>query len=237
MVHEAGAKGQGRVRRLLPGLVVAIVLVVAAVVALTRGGGDDAAVEEAAAGPVRGPVTGIERRIDGDPFALGRVDAPVVLVQYADYRCPFCSKFTVDTQPELIQRYVNSGILRMEWRDFPIFGKESEAAARAGQAAARQGRFAEFHKLVAEAAPGKGHIPLPNTRLVEFARKAGVSDIARFRRDMQSDAARRAVEVDRDEGLALGVSSTPAFVINGFPLLGAQPVEEFAAVIERARGR
>lgn len=233
----------GRPRRWLAPLAALAVVAALAAVALTRGGeertpaaGGPAATGTTADEPRYGPIMGIERRHPDDPLALGRPDAPVVMVEYADYRCPFCSKFAVDTQPELVERYVEHGVLRIEWRDFPIFGAQSEAAARAGRAAARQERFWEFHRLVAEAAPDSGHPALPQERLVAFARRAGVPDIARFRRDMASAEIARDVAADRDEALSLGVTSTPAFVVNGFPLLGAQPQEEFAALIERARG-
>ena len=72
-------------------------------------------------------------------MALGKPDAPVVMINYAELRCPFCAKFSRDIEPELIKRYVDAGVLRLEWRDFPIFGEESLEAAKAGRAAAAQG--------------------------------------------------------------------------------------------------
>lgn len=77
-----------------------------------------------------GPVGDMARRVDGDPLARGPVDAPVVLVVYSDYRCPFCAKFSHDTEPQLVDKYVEAGKLRIEWRDLPIFGEESMVAAR-----------------------------------------------------------------------------------------------------------
>lgn len=173
------------------------------------------------------------RREAGDPRALGRADAPVVLVEYADFQCPFCGKFARDVQPKLM-KYVDAGTLRVEWRDFPIFGAESEAAARAGQAAAAQGRFWEFHRVAYGEDRKRNSGAFAAGKLVGMAREAGVPDLARFRADIGGAAAREAVERDAGEGHDLGVPSTPAFLVNGQPVLGAQPYGAFEAAIERA---
>lgn len=70
------------------------------------------------------PVLDMSRRIDGDPTAMGSMDAPVVLVEYSDFRCPFCALYAGDTQPEIIKEYVDTGLVRLEWRDLPLFGQE-----------------------------------------------------------------------------------------------------------------
>ncbi len=60
-----------------------------------------------------------------DPMAMEEVDAPVVMVNYSEFQCPFCGKFARDTAPTLIEEYVEDGTLRIEWRDFPYLGPES----------------------------------------------------------------------------------------------------------------
>lgn len=218
----------------------AIVAAVVLIVIAPGGGSEPAADADAPAtavgAGVRGPVTGLERRQDGDALALGRKDAPVVMVEYSDFRCPFCARFARETHPELVRRYVDTGVLRIEWRDLPIFGDQSERAAHAARAAARQGRFWEFQEHLFADAPSKGHAKYPRAKLVAAAKAVGVPDLARFEREMQDDDVRREVETDRDQGLGVGVSSTPAFVINGTPVLGAQPLEAFVTAIEQARG-
>ena len=181
------------------------------------------------------PLDKLARRDPGDPHAKGRPDAPVVLINYSDFRCPFCAKFGRDIEPELLRRFGDD--LRVEWRDFPIFGEESLNAAKAAHAAGAQGRFWEFHDAAFAQAPPSGHPPMPPERLVELARQAGVADIERFKADMNDPAAFAAIQADAMEGSELGVSSTPTFVINGEPVLGAQPLEHFVDVIERARAR
>lgn len=172
------------------------------------------------------------RRTEGDPLALGRRDAPVVLVEYADYQCSYCGRFARETRPELVDRYVESGVLRIEFRNFTVFGEDSERAARASWAAGRQGRFWEFHdELFAETRKGDA---LAEDRLVDLARHSEVPDLDRFRRDMNSDAAATALREDQEQGYRLGVQSTPSFVINGRPVAGAQPTSVFAEAIEDA---
>ncbi|MEU0278461.1 thioredoxin domain-containing protein [Streptomyces sp. NPDC006195] len=175
----------------------------------------------------------LARRAPADPLAVGRADAPVVMVEYADFKCGYCGKFARDTEPGLVEKYVENGTLRIEWRNYPIFGEESEAAARAGWAAGQQGRFWEFHSAAyAEGAKEKG---FGAARLDALAREAGVKDLDRFRRDRAGDAAAAAVRKDQEEAYGLGATSTPSFLINGRPIAGAQPVEAFTQAIESAK--
>lgn len=177
----------------------------------------------------------LQRRQPGDPFAMGRADAPVVLIKYADFRCPFCSKFTADVEPQLIERYVETGVLRIEWRDFPVFGPESVEVAKAARAAARQGRFWQFHDVAYSMGSGTKKASFPEERIQEVARQAGVPDLARFNADRADPAIAQAIQADMAEGQQLGISGTPAFIVNTEPILGAQPLERFVAVIEAER--
>ncbi|MEU9105990.1 thioredoxin domain-containing protein [Streptomyces xanthophaeus] len=175
----------------------------------------------------------LARREPGDKLAVGRADAPVVLIEYSDFKCGYCGKFARDTEPELVKKYVDEGTLRIEWRNFPIFGAESEAAAKAAWAAARQDRFAQFHAAAyADGAKEKG---FGEARLTELARQAGVPDLERFKADMAGEEAAAALKKDQEEGYRIGVTSTPSFLINGKPLAGAQPLSAFTAAIAQAK--
>ena len=173
------------------------------------------------------------RRKADDPMALGKVDAPVVMLAYSEFQCPFCGKFARDTEPTLIKRYVKNGTLRIEWRDFPYLGPESTTAAVAGRAAAAQDSFWAFHdRMYAKQLPPNSG-KLDEDYLAGVAEKLGL-DVAKFRADMKSKAAKRAVAADFAQGQAIGVTGTPAFVINGVPIIGAQPTEVFEKAIEQA---
>ncbi|WP_069812435.1 DsbA family protein [Streptomyces sp. TP-A0874] len=231
-----------RRRRIILAAAVLAAAVLAAVLALT-GGGDQ---EEKASSTPRststdgspdpeGDYADLARREANDPFAIGRADAPVVLIEYADFQCPFCGQFAQKTQPELVRDYVEQGKLRIEWRNFPIFGAESEQAARAAWAAGQQKRFWEFHDLLYAAEPRKRNSgAFSEERLVEFARQAEVPDLKRFREDMAGDKAHQAVDRDQEEGYGLGVPSTPAFLVGDTPILGAQPTKTFRDAVEKA---
>ncbi|CAM5591436.1 hypothetical protein SALBM135S_03240 [Streptomyces alboniger] len=174
----------------------------------------------------------LARRDAGDPLARGDADAPVVMVEYADFKCGFCGKFARDTEPGLVEKYVEKGILRIEWRNFPIFGEDSERAARGAWAAGRQGRFWQFHEAAyAEGSKEKG---FGDDRLKELAEEAGIKDVGRFVRDAGSAGAAAAVKRDQEEAYGLGATSTPSFLVNGRPISGAQPDQVFARAIESA---
>ncbi|MFI8341255.1 DsbA family protein [Streptomyces sp. NPDC085639] len=175
----------------------------------------------------------LARRESGDKLAVGRADAPVVLIEYSDFKCGYCAKFARDTEPELVKKYVADGTLRIEWRNFPIFGAESEAAARAAWAAGQQDRFEAFHAAAyADGSKDKG---FAEPRLVELAREAGVPDLERFKADLAGEQAAAALKKDQEEGYRIGVTSTPSFLLNGRPIAGAQPLDTFTAAIARAK--
>lgn len=181
-----------------------------------------------------GPLGEQARRAQDDVFALGPVDAPVVLVTFSDYRCPFCARHSRVTESELVQRYVESGQLRIEWRDMPIFGDASLLAARAGRAAAAQDRFWEFNRAVFAAAPESGHHELTEEKLMNFAEQVGVADLERFRADLLSDSFDAAIEADFRQAVSLGMTGTPSFVLNGHLVVGAQPAVLFSQMIDEA---
>lgn len=227
-------------RRLTTTTIAVFVAVAAVIVAVVAVGGsaqspaaDDAVVRiDEGPQPEKEQSLDLARRIDGEATALGAVDAPVVLVEYADYRCPFCGVFARDTMPTLVAEYVEAGELRIEWRDLPVFGDESESAAVAGRAAGAQGKFWEYHEAIFAGAPERGHPSLPREKLIELAGEAGVADIEQFTRDLDDPELLATVLADREEGAQLGITSTPIFIVNNTPIAGAQPLDTFRQVIE-----
>ena len=172
------------------------------------------------------------RRTDNDPLALGRVDAPVVIVNWSDFQCHYCGVFAKDIAPKL-KHYIDDGTVRVEWRDFPYLGPDSLVAARGARAAAKQGKFWEFHDaLYSDMAPPNSGA-LTDARMREIA-KALQLDEARFNDDLTSEKLLQDIQRDGREAQDLGISGTPSFLINGQPVQGAQPVEAFDAVIDKA---
>lgn len=190
----------------------------------------DVAQQPSITGPAGSPLA---RRQPEDPMAMGSKDAPVVMVSYSEFQCPFCGKFARDTEPTLIKDYVDKGVLRIEWRDFPYLGEESLTAARAGRAAAAQGKFWQFHDAMygAQLPPNSGR--LTEAFVIDIAKRIGL-DTDTFSKDLKSAELGGAIQRDFQEGQAIGVTGTPAFIINGQPVIGAQPTAEFVKVIEQA---
>ncbi len=224
---------------------VAVVVAVAALVVprLTGGGDTDGAPTARATAtttrevdPRYGDLAALERRKADDPMAKGAKDAPVVMISFADFQCPYCGKYARTTERRLIEKYVDTGVLRIEWRDFPYLGKESVRAAHAARAAARQHKFWTYHDALYahQFPPNSGK--LTEEHLVEVARSVGL-DVERFRKDMDSALVDKLVQRDYNEGLSIGLSGTPSFLVNGTPIVGAMPLAEFQKTIERARRR
>lgn len=182
---------------------------------------------------VRAQLDALATRQPDDPRAIGAVDAPVAMVQWADFLCPFCGVFARDTEPELIDRYVETGILRIEWRDLPFQGDQAVLAAVGGQAAAQQDAFWEYHEAMFAADLRRAEERVDRDFLLAVA--AGLDlDVAAF--EAALDDPELTEQVQREAALAtsLGITGTPAFIVGGYPTVGAQPLETFVTLIENA---
>lgn len=172
--------------------------------------------------------------------SLGDPAAPVVIVEYADFQCPFCGAFAREIQPQIESAYVRTGKVRFEWRDFAWMGAESKAAANAARCAADQGAFWKYHdRLYASSvAPNRG--TFTRARLIADASAIGL-DTATFGACLDDGRHRAAVEADTAEATRLGMTGTPTFLINGQRIVGAQPFAVFAkatlAALARANAR
>ncbi len=170
------------------------------------------------------PVVRLDVPISGAPIR-GAANAPVTLVEFSDFHCPFC-KQVLPTLTQLLARY--PGKVRLVFRDFPIDSLHPQArrAAEAARCALDQGKFWEYHDLLFANAPQASP-----EELGRFAQQVGL-DLAKFEPCLSGGLHRAAVQRDIDEGTRLGVDGTPAFFINGRPLSGAQPLDAFVRVIE-----
>lgn len=202
--------------------------------------GDDGTFDAGIVGPREGAavatmedIANVHRRDEADPFALGAVDAPIVMTMFSDFECPFCARYAVNTQPNLIADYVDSGLLRIEWNDSAAGGPAAQAA-QAGRAAAAQGKFWEFQKAVFDAAvaKGNGHPEFTVDELVDAARTAGVEDIDLFREQLEDGTWEKAVQESTAYAHSIGVQGTPQFVIGTTPVSGALPEQVFRDNIE-----
>ena len=169
-------------------------------------------------------------RDPADGQAKGKVDAPVVMVVYSDFACPYCTQFAQNVEPELTD-LVDQGTLRIEWRDLAQISPTSPLAAQAGRAAAKQGRFWEFHDAVYAAADPQGHPEYTEDSLVAFAQKAGVADIEQFRTDMNAAETVSAVTKDKNHAHSIGITGTPFMIVGETFIGGYQDADYMKAVI------
>lgn len=174
----------------------------------------------------------VETRDEADLLAAGPVDAPVVLVVFSDYQCPFCARWSEQTLPSMME-HVEAGELRIEWRDVNVFGPASERAARASYAAAMQGALWEYHDALFADGEPRSEGELSDDALIALADELDL-DIERFTTDLGSEETAEVIAVNQQFGFDLGVTSTPVFILGGQPIVGAQPTEVFEEAFQTA---
>ncbi len=166
---------------------------------------------------------------EGGAPALGPANAPVTIVEFSDFECPFCRTLARNLA-EVMKQYGDR--VRRVYRQFPLesIHRNAMAAAKASICAGDQGKFWVMHGLLFEGGP------LEEANLLEKAAKAGL-EAGPFKACLASQAAENRVRADLETATALGVSSTPTFFVNGRPMLGALPAAEIGRVIEEELGR
>ncbi|MBN9644156.1 thioredoxin domain-containing protein [Corynebacterium sp. CCM 8862] len=180
----------------------------------------------------RADILNVHRRDPADPFAVGAVDAPVVISEFSDLECPFCARFRNRTEPVIMDQFVRKGLVRLEFNDMPINGPNAVAAAKAGRAAAAQGKFFQFQEILFSQEKSKnGH---PNNTIDDFVRyaaEAGVEDLDAFRADATGEKYSDVVTEARAYGSNIGITGTPGFIVGETFISGAQPTETFVELI------
>ena len=165
----------------------------------------------------------------GDAPSKGPADAPLVLVVFSDFQCPFCKRVE-PTLAEIEKHY--AGKVRVVWKNFPLpFHNNAEPAAEAAMAADAQGKFWPMHdRLFAH------NTELDRESLENDAAAIGL-DLPRFRADLDAGRWKARIEADKQEGSELGVVGTPAVFINGRKIAGAYPFETFQTIADAELGK
>lgn len=173
---------------------------------------------------------------DEHAAAMGNPDAPVTIVEFTDYQCPFCARHVETTLPQLIARYIEAGEVYYIMKDFPIASLHPNAhsAAEAARCAGEQDAYWEMHDALFVRQPTWQGLENPRD---EFINIAGELDLDADEIGNCLDSGRHADAVDANlaEGSALGVTGTPSFFINGYPVRGAQPIDLFDYAIDLAK--
>lgn len=163
--------------------------------------------------------------VASDGPSQGPADAPITLVEFSDFQCPFCAR-AVPVIKALQERYPTQ--LRVVYKHLPLesIHPRARAAAEASVCAEEQGKFWPFHDRLFE------NRTFSDADLLEDAKAVGL-DLAKFDACLKSDSHRARIEANMAEANAVGIQGTPAFVLNGLLVRGLQPPEAFAQMIDR----
>jgi protein-disulfide isomerase len=158
-------------------------------------------------------------------FARGPKDAPVTIIEFSDFQCPFCKNATT-TVKQVLDKYPDK--VRLVFRDYPLASIHPLApkAHEAARCAADQGKFWEYHDVLFERSP-----KLSPQELKQYAQDLKLDEAA-FAQCLDSGKYTAEVEKDTQEGMGLGLTGTPSFYINGRQLVGAQPITAFQKIID-----
>ncbi len=164
--------------------------------------------------------------IGGDGPARGPADAPVTIVEFSDYQCPFCKSAEAIVE-QVLERYPSQ--VRLVFRQFPLdnIHPQARGAAAAALCAQEQGKFWEYHRVLFRESPKLGE-----EELKQYAGEIGL-DRAAFDACVADGRHADSVQADVDAGTGIGVAGTPAFFVNGLPLAGARNADQFAVLIDQ----
>jgi protein-disulfide isomerase len=162
----------------------------------------------------------------------GKAKAPVTIVEFSDFECPFCGRYIKETYPQILKKYVDTGKVKYVFRHFPLpMHANAAGAANAAECVREQGgdkMFFEYHDTLYA---NQSDLSVP--KLKEYASKLDI-DQQKFAACVDGNKFADAITKDFTEGGKYGVRGTPAFFINGMPLSGAQPIAAFEAAIDEA---
>ena len=189
--------------------------------------------------PTKQPNIPLKISIDNDPI-IGNPDAPITIIEFSDFQCPFCARFHIETLPLIMNEYINEGQVKLVFRDFPIQSIHPNAlpASVAAECANEQGKFKEMHDMLFENQNKWSNQSLDNLMITlsQYASEMELEE-EKFDSCLKNGKYIEEIQKDLDDGRTYGVSGTPGFFVGndqiGFiELTGAQPFENFKKVID-----
>ncbi len=166
--------------------------------------------------------------------SMGDPNAPVKLIEFADFQCPYCREFWQQTEPQIVEQYVKTGKVYYEYHSVGAFlGEESGAAAQAAYCAGDQGKFWQYHDALFSHWTGENVGDFTKDKLLQYAASLGL-DKAAFGDCLTSGKYAPILDQDVKDAKAAGIRATPSFLINGKLVEGALPFADFQQAIEAA---
>jgi len=159
----------------------------------------------------------------------GEKDAPVTIIEFTDYQCPFSRRFAKEVLPQIEKNYIQTGKVKFYFRDFPLsFHQYAQKAALAARCANEQGKFWEYHDKIFQ-----NQQNLNEENLKKWAKELDL-DLDKFNQCLEEEKYKKEVEKDFANGQSAGVRGTPTFFVNGKIIRGAQPYDQFKKAIDEA---
>lgn len=218
----------------IPGAIIIGALIIGffAMVGLSRSGGANAqgGTQQAANVNIK------DVKTDGDPY-IGKANAPVTLAYWSDYQCPFCKQFELTTMPDIIKQYVDTGKVKVVFKDYPFLGNDSMTAAEYEHAIWKlyPQKFFTWREAMYNAQDQEGDQGFGNAASIDALIKsiAGLDD-AKIKADIAANKAAydTAIEADRTEGTNFGVQGTPGFITGTTLIPGAVPLSQFQSALD-----
>ena len=180
-------------------------------------------------------ITGNDYRLEtgleaGSPY-MGKKSAPVTIIEFSDFECPYCAKANSDALKKIRDTYVKDGKVKLIFRHLPLsFHANAEIAALASMCAAEQNKFWKYHDKLFE---NQGKLSLTYYRTLARELKLNT---ARFNTCLQSSKFKRQIESDKSAAQRVNFRGTPSFLINGERLTGALPISKFKEIIDKKLG-
>lgn len=173
----------------------------------------------------------------GELPILGEKDAPVTIVEFSDFQCPFCKSLFEEALPQIKSEYIETGKAKLAYRHFPLndIHPNAQKAAEAAECANDQEKFWDYHDQLFTNQDDWGNLPADGAldKFVEYANAIGINGET-LRECVSSGRMEERVNKDIEDGISAGVNGTPATFVNGMLISGAVPFEQFKAQIEAA---
>lgn len=176
--------------------------------------------------------------INDRDILLGNPKSPVTLIEYGDYQCPFCAKMFAETEPQLRKEYINTGKVKMIYRNLQFLGAESISASIAAECAKDQGKFWPYRDALFQAKisdlknSGGENDGFFNSKLfIQLASNIGLN-VKTFSMCYNSNKYMNIIKNETDYARAMGVEVTPTVFINKEKVVGAQPYSVFKSLID-----
>ncbi len=189
------------------------------------------------------PILPVKISVDNDPI-IGNPDAPITIIEFSDFQCPFCARFYSQTLPLIYEEYIEPGKVKLVFRDYPIQSIHPNAvpAAVASECANEQGKFKEMHDMLFEKQNGWNNQETEDALSLfsQYATKIQL-DQERFDSCLISGKYMEEIKKDFDDGQNYGVTGTPGFFVGNdqigyVQIKGAQPFESFKKIIDSQLG-